>query len=136
MDNSNGVVTARLLERGIIENIVHRGANVEVEDIHFIKITNTRLAEGDYYCVMLVQEELTSISKEAKELVASDSFVQKTIAHAIVVTSLAQRMVANIYMRVNRPKMRTRAFKTREEAIAWLQKHYKAHQKLHSTSAK
>jgi len=63
-------------------------------------------------------------------LVASKDFQGKNIAKALVFDGLGQRIIANFYMRVNRPHIKTAVFGDRQRAILWLQdelaKYYKS----------
>jgi hypothetical protein len=43
-------------------------------------------------------------------------------ADAFVIYSLPQKLVGNFYLKVNKPPVPTRFFKTPEEAIRWLRK--------------
>ena len=51
------------------------------------------------------------------EAAGSDTF---STADAIVVTGISQRIMANLYLRFNRPKTPTKVFADRESAAFWL----------------
>ena len=46
-------------------------------------------------------------------------------ADAFVITSIAQRILANFYIRIVRPQRPTKFFNTKEDALGWIQKHMK-----------
>ncbi|MBS1636860.1 MAG: hypothetical protein JST26_13165 [Bacteroidetes bacterium] len=109
-----------ILEPGIIENIVKPGAIIETEDIRLLKEKNERLSKGKKYAVLVTSGHLSSITKEARELVASKEFAQNTMAKALLIESLGHRIVGNFYLRINKPHIKTRLFADRDVAILWL----------------
>lgn len=110
-----------LLEDGILENHVKAMSHIEESDIWAIKKANLSLTNGKPYCILVTAGHLSSISKEAKELTASKDFAQNTISKAILVDSLGHKIVGNLYVKLNKPYIKTKVFTSRELAIAWLQ---------------
>ena len=69
---------------------------------------------------MVISGHLSSVSKEAREVVASREFMGKTLAKALIVDSLKHRIVGNFYLSVNKPNIKTKIFSERAEALKWL----------------
>lgn len=109
-----------LLESGILENHILPMAHIEESDIWAIKKANFSLTDGKPYCILVTAGHLSSISKEAKELTASKDFAQNTIAKAILVDSLGHKIVGNLYLKINKPFIKTKVFTSRELAVIWL----------------
>jgi hypothetical protein len=109
-----------LVEAGIIENYIKPGVLIEAADAWELKRQNLLLAEQKEYCVIVVSGHLSSVSKEAREVVASREFVVKTKAKALIVDSLGHRIVGNFYLIVNKPYIKTKIFSDRSEALKWL----------------
>ena len=109
-----------LVENGIIENYVKPGVLIEAADAWEIKRQNLILSDQKEYCVLVVSGHLSSVSKEAREVVASREFIGKTLAKALLVDSLGHRIVGNFYLSVNKPKIKTKTFSDRTEALKWL----------------
>jgi hypothetical protein len=109
-----------LVEAGIIENYIKPGVLIEAADAWELKRQNLLLAEQKEYCVIVVSGHLSSVSKEAREVVASREFVVKTKAKALIVDSLGHRIVGNFYLSVNKPYIKTKIFSDRSEALKWL----------------
>lgn len=112
--------TIRKLEANILETIVDKDAILEVEDIWEIKRVNREICAGKPYAVLVDSGMYTSISEEARKLTASKEFQQLTLAKAVLVNSLAQRIIGRFYLQINRPAIKTRLFNDREQAILWL----------------
>lgn len=95
-------------------------SHIEESDIWAIKKANISLTNGKPYCILVTAGHLSSISKEAKELTASKDFAQNTVAKAFLVDSLGHKIVGNLYLKINKPHIKTKVFTNRELAIDWL----------------
>ena len=109
-----------LVEPGIILNRVKENSTLEVEDVELMKKYNMELAGGKPYCVLIISEPLSTVSKEARALASSKEFQQITIAKAFVTNNLGHIAVGNFYIKVNRPAIKTKVFKSEEKAMKWL----------------
>jgi hypothetical protein len=59
-------------------------------------------------------------TKEAREFGASAEGLKNSIAEAYVFDSLPHRIIANFYIKFNKPTVPTKFFKTKIEAEVWL----------------
>lgn len=109
-----------LLENGIVENYIKAGIVVEAEDLEELKKISSDLAGHKPYMILVTSGELASFSKEARELSASKAFITNAEAKAIVVDSIAKKIIGNFYLKVNKPYLQTRLFSDREKALEWL----------------
>lgn len=114
--------TIRLIEPNILENVIHDDVTIDTNDLLEIKEINKSFTEGKPYVVLVDSGLTSSITKEGRELSASKEFQQRTKAKAILIRSLAQRLVSRVYIRINKPKTVTKIFSDREEAIEWLRR--------------
>jgi hypothetical protein len=117
---SNTRFEIRLLESGIIENIIKEGVHVEKQDVQELKEANQGLAGGEKYAVLISPHYLSTFSKEARELTASFEFAMDTVASAIIVDNMGHRLVGEFYLQVNKPHINTKLFSNKEDAIDWL----------------
>jgi hypothetical protein len=63
----------------------------------------------------------TSLSKEAREFSGRPEHNEMTAGTAVIVKSLAQRLIVNFLINfIRKQKMKMRMFENREEAIDWL----------------
>ena len=88
------------------------------------QVVQNRLKFADYKDVpiMIGENGLKSIEKEAREYLSSDEGIQGLKAGAIVTKSIFSRHIANFFIRISviQPKIPTRLFSTEEEALQWL----------------
>lgn len=60
------------------------------------------------------------IPKEAMKVVANNSFTHLQIKTAVIISGLGQKILANFYLSVMKPKSPTKIFTSEKEAIEWL----------------
>lgn len=120
MSKGNKRVVSTKVEDRILENRVLCDVHVDVDDVLFFKQANTSLMGNEAYAILVVSEQGSTISKEARALSASDEFKKNTVAKAFLVNNLPHRIVGNFYLKVNRPAIPTRIFSDREQALNWL----------------
>jgi hypothetical protein len=113
---------AKVVKRpdGIIE--VNCADNIEYELQHIKEILNSfgELGEQTKQPILVKTAQFNSITSEAREYCASAEATQYSIAEAYVITSLALKIVANFYIRINNPPVPTKIFNCEEEAVSWL----------------
>ena len=79
-----------------------------------------KLAEGRKYAMMIDATVSVQVSSAAREYSAKKERQKNLIAQAIVVTSLANKIIGNFIIKVNKPYAPTRLFSNEEDALAWL----------------
>jgi hypothetical protein len=62
----------------------------------------------------------SSLSRELREYAASKEGAQITIGTAILVRNLAQQLLIDYYLKINKPQYPTRAFYKKDKAIEWI----------------
>lgn len=70
--------------------------------------------------LLIVADELAQFDKSANEYSASKEGMQYSIAEAIVVKNLAQKILANFYLSFNKPIKPTKLFSSEKDALDWL----------------
>lgn|SRR5574343_57819 len=105
---------------GYTELLIKHNAIFDVNDIQESKkLIIQELKEKKAY--ILVEAEGTFYtSKEARELGASDTHATHHGAIAFCSDKLAYKLLGKLYIRINRPKVPTKYFTARKEAISWL----------------
>lgn len=118
----NNCFSAKLSSRGII--IVDFNESLqEVTKEHLVKLTHCikDLGCGKKMLVYTNTISFLSITEEAKTYAASTEGQKYTIANAVLIDNLAKAMLFNFYLKINKPTVPTKAFKTEEEALSWLE---------------
>jgi hypothetical protein len=74
----------------------------------------------DHKPFLFTADEFVSVTKEAR----NNSIIMEGLypgsASAVLVTSIAYKLIANFYLIVNKPKSPYRVFNNEEDAVEWL----------------
>jgi len=89
----------------------------ETKEVHGVV---TELNGPQPILVMHVPGKHTNADDASRKFLASEDGLFNRLAFAFVLQSLGQRIVANFYIRVNKPKRPTKIFSVQEDAEHWL----------------
>lgn len=117
----------KLLENGILHIHLKPGAEIELSDAVAIVEAMEKIGKGKKYPVLIDAGEFTSVDQEVRVFSAAEESNMFTLADAIAYYSLAQKLIADFYIKHNNPVVPTCAFSTKAEAISWLETFKKAH---------
>lgn len=85
--------------------------------------TVTRIAFDHFkgkYKVLTFPEEHSIIESEVRNYLVSTKRQERVVADAVIVTNLPHRLLADFYLKVQRPSIPTRFFKHFDDALEWL----------------
>ncbi len=109
-----------LRDDGIVEILIKESADIGIEECKEIIDAYRKLLENKKYPLLHIVEDYVNISKAAREYAASEEGLSFSKVEAFVINSLAHKMLANFYMKMNKPSVLTRFFRTKKEAEEWL----------------
>jgi hypothetical protein len=103
---------------------------IDVEDAveNFHSVLN--LVNGKKFLSLVIVAPNSSITKEAREDANKADRYKLCIAQALVVNSLATRLLGNFMIRFLRTHCPQRLFKNREEAVTWLNYRWELYQQV------
>jgi hypothetical protein len=107
-------------EDGIVEIVFKKSSNIGVVECKEMIETYKSNLEPKKFPLLHIIEDYVNIEKSAREFSATEEGLSFSKAEAYVMNSLAHKMLANFYMKVNKPSVPTRFFKDKNEAIDWL----------------
>lgn len=112
----------QLLDIGIIRIEMLGGSIIDLEESVQINIAEGELLNGEIGSglVLMVADSTTQFTSDARDFSASKEGLRFSIAEAMVVKNLAQRLIVSFYLKFNKPSVPSKAFDTEEEAIKWL----------------
>mgnify|MGYP001055441327 CR=1 FL=1 len=114
--------TAKIyLKDDILFLIYNQKAEIGIDEIEENLEKRIELQENKKMLTFVDVREVWEYSSEARALVGGDKFKAITTAMAVVVGySLPVKIVANFFMKINKPNYPTKLFKKEESAIKWL----------------
>lgn len=109
-----------LLEDRIILFETDEHVIVGMEELLEIRKVNHELSDGQPYCVVSKTGAFSSYSKEMLDASKTYEYSKNRIALAIVANNLAVKMMTNAYIRMRKPPIPTKSFRSEEDAVNWL----------------
>jgi hypothetical protein len=108
-----------LHDNGILEVKIKEGAEIDAAQVHS-NIEAIKEITDDRHPVLVDARVIFTITQEARELAAENS--KNRLAKAVLINSLATRLIGNFYINFHKPSIPTKIFTSREDAIEWLTK--------------
>lgn len=102
---------------------IHKNETLTALDIEDI-VTELGIMFGNTnkVYVMSVFKDGATIDESAREYSTTSESNRQTLADAAVIGSLAQKMIGNFYIRINKPPVPTRLFNNETDALRWFDK--------------
>lgn len=107
---------------GIIQLAFEKGFHGTMEDAKTIVATFSKFKSLPKPGLLIIYDEDNTLSKEAREYIASETVCSILKADAFVINGLAMRIIGNGYLKINKPRRPTRVFNSVTEAINWLKR--------------
>ena len=124
-DNINKLIelghsTIQLREDGIIEVNFADELLLDVTECKELLSNYSSILSNKKVPILHVFGKYMNVTKEARDFSASPEGLEYSLAEAYVLNSLAHKILANFYIKFNKPKVPTQFFTTKEEATVWL----------------
>lgn len=104
----------------IKEITIKKNVSFKVEDVvESIRLSSNAFKPGTHFYVLLEFEEGAKVTNEAKRMVASEDYKNYTLALAMCSKNLAFAIAGNLFLKINKPKIPTRFFENKNDALAW-----------------
>lgn len=97
-----------------------KNAHVDIPEVKENFEAVMKLVEGNPYAALTDVRTTISITKEAREFAARPEYFHLQVAHAIVINSLPNRLLANFIIKFHKPASPTKLFSDFKAAHAWL----------------
>lgn len=116
------ICTIEFWDNGIIFYRLEDHVTVELEDsMRQFEYLKSKFDGVNKMCVLVESGRYTDVSKEAREFSSRPETNSMTLASAVIVKSLAHRIIINFLINFTRQQnMKMRMFDDKEKAIEWL----------------
>lgn len=95
---------------------------IEAKQMRKMQEVVCELGDGKKMPLLFIPHDFVQTNSEGQKYATSDEGTKYTLAIAVVVDNLAKRILMNFFMNTSKPKVPTKGFKNREDAIVWLEK--------------
>lgn len=114
-----GIAIGRVYSTNIFHVYFFSGAHITMDFIELVYDFINRHGGGQY--LNLYEFEVNvDIDPEVREWASAPNGNKNTIADALVINSLAHKILANFYMKMNKPVKPTKIFTSQKKAVDWL----------------
>lgn len=114
-----GCATVELREDGIMHVHIKETDTFEMDNSTEVFKVRERIADGKRSPIIYTCTQFVIPSKEVREFVASEERSELVLADAFVVNSLPQKLMANLFIKINKPVRPTKVFNNFEAACDW-----------------
>jgi hypothetical protein len=118
IDLTHSVIVLR--DDGIIELYANDHHVYIIEDVKENVKAFGELTGNEKVPVLIIGGSFSSLDDQTREFMATEESLKYSKAEAFLITSLAQKILINFYIKFNKPLVPTRVFTDKEEAIEWL----------------
>lgn len=108
-----------LREDGIVQ-VNTKDHNYTLQNLKDINAAQKKINNGVRRPLLVVGATYANVDGDAREYMASVESTKHSSAEAFVIRSLGQRILANFYLKVNKPEAPTRFFNDIKSAEDWL----------------
>ena len=110
-------LTLTIYDNGIQHVSIPRLTKVEMPTVHKIQELMSHIG-GKYYNIFEF-DSLADVGPEIREWASAETENKHTHTDAVVINSLAQKIITDSYLRFNRPVKPTKIFYSMDKAINW-----------------
>jgi len=112
---------AVLNKQGIIEvDLKSKEVDLTLTDMLQLREVIKKLGGGKKMPVLVRTADFPGITPEARKFAATQESGIYTLASAVMVKTLASRILFNFFMNINKPIIPTKGFIAEQEAMNWL----------------
>ena len=99
---------------------IKEGAEMTIESMREQYNAQLELVKNNKYAVLVDGTSNVDVPSETRVFMANHSPSNRKATAIVTNKNLATRLIANFYLKVNKPKVLTKLFKTESDAIRWL----------------
>ena len=118
-ESENDSIIYRLYENNIFHVIVKEGEKVTMEMVNEGYAFLENYGSGRFYNIYEFKS-FADVDPDVREWSSSEIDVKYTVVDAIVINSIGQKILADFYLKINRPKQPTKIFTSIDKAIEWV----------------
>jgi hypothetical protein len=104
----------------IVQINFHDNCEVDKKDCEDIISAYDQLLQNKKYPLLHFLGSYTTFTKNTREFSVTERGTQYSAAEAYIYSSLAHKILANFYIKINKPPVPTKFFTNEKEAVAWL----------------
>ncbi len=117
---STRCATFNLLEDGILHICLFEDSEIDIEESKLMQKQSLAITEGKKFVALIDARAKVDVSKESREWGSTAEAQKNMLAQAIIVNSMANRIVGNFIIKFHKPIAKTALFSDEKHALIWL----------------
>jgi hypothetical protein len=105
----------------ILHMVVKQHAEIDIDVVKVVVETRRNLQQGKKMLVLLDTRDFGCFTREAREYTSGKEVAGLDKAMAIITDSLPTKLMANFFIKFNKPQAPTKMFTSKNAALAWLE---------------
>jgi hypothetical protein len=114
----------KIIKMEIIDGIMHatykKGMKITLPDAENIVNERLKMLDGHVLPSIVFDGGVVSLDKAARDYFSSEEGTQGIKCVAIVQSSMFSKMLVNFFLKITKPRIKVKAFDSKEDAINWL----------------
>lgn len=110
------------MDQQLIHYKVKENCLITMDDVNLCLEAIEEFDSENVYLNLYELGKNSKIMEDVKAWASDSKGNKQTVADAIVIQSLAHKLIANAYLKINRPPLPTKIFTNYERALEWLLK--------------
>lgn len=119
---SNINFTLEINSHGFYELIIKDNIEISVEDAVLIRKAQEEIS-GKKLPMLIHGGKYSTINVDALKFISKNINMPYSKASAYIMYTVAQKILGNFYLKINKPQRPTKFFNNKEEAIIWLKQY-------------
>lgn len=120
MKNLDTPVASLILDNNILYVKMKEGINLDRPEMEALLKQAIELTQPDKYYAIIDTRAQYDSTVEARNFYAESDYSKYRYADAFIVNSLPMRLLVNFFITFNKPKIPSKMFNTKEEALKWI----------------
>lgn len=108
-------------EDGIVHIVYKPGAVLNINNIKPIVQDRIKVSDGKVSPILIDLRNLVTSDNATRSYLATDEAEKYLNAGAMLINNEIQRLLMNLYLKIDRPRLPAKVFTNREKALEWLQ---------------
>jgi hypothetical protein len=109
-----------LTQEGILRIRLLENSDIDLEESKKMQEVSLNITNNKQFVALIDARAKVTLSKESREWGSTPEAQKNMLAQAIVVNSLANKLVGNFIIQFHKPVAKTRLFSDEEIAMRWL----------------
>lgn len=105
---------------GIVQMDTHDDAFFTIKEANEFLEALAKITKSVPHLIIKNPGKHASVDTESRKFMATEEALQYSIAEAVIIKNVAQRMIGNFYVKFDKPQKPIHLFGTVEDAVVWL----------------